>query len=88
VPDVERVEGDVEAAGRSYLEGLGLEAELVILRGSAREELTRYAETERIDLVVIASHGRSGLKRFALGSVAEHILRHSSTPVLLVPARD
>lgn len=40
------------------------------------------------DLVVMTSHGRSGVRRWLLGSVAEHLVRHGSAPVLLVPAAD
>lgn len=43
-----------------------------------------YVEDEPVDVVVMGTHGRSGIKRFFLGSVAERILRHSSVPVLTV----
>lgn len=40
------------------------------------------------DLIVMTSHGRSGVRRWLLGSVAEHLVRHGSAPVMLVPAAD
>jgi len=42
--------------------------------------------SERVDLVAMSTHGRTGLDRWALGSVAEKVVRHSKTPVLLIRA--
>jgi nucleotide-binding universal stress UspA family protein len=52
--------------------------------GYAAATLLDYERDTGIDLVVMCSHGRTGLARFALGSVAEHLLRHGTAPVLLV----
>jgi nucleotide-binding universal stress UspA family protein len=49
--------------------------------------ITDFIKESGVDLVVIASHGRSGIRRTFLGSVAEQVLRGSSKPVLVVPAR-
>jgi nucleotide-binding universal stress UspA family protein len=46
------------------------------------ETIVRYARTQHIDLVVMATHGRSGLKHFILGSVVEKVLRSAPCPVL------
>lgn len=56
--------------------------------GSPSRVLLELAESQNIDLVVMATHGRSGLDRFFLGSVAENVLRASQTPVLLISVRD
>lgn len=45
------------------------------------------AETDRVDLIVLGTHGRSGFERWVLGSVAERVLRTSKVPVLTVPPR-
>ncbi|GBD31051.1 hypothetical protein HRbin32_02168 [bacterium HR32] len=45
------------------------------------------AERYRADLIVMGTHGRTGLPRVLLGSVAETVLRRASVPVLVVPAR-
>jgi len=47
--------------------------------------ITEYAASHDVDLIVMATHGRSGLTRLVLGSVAEKVLRAASVPVLLVP---
>ncbi len=53
--------------------------------GVAYDAVVRSAETNECDLVVIGTHGRSGIKRFAMGGVAERVVRHSPRPVLTVP---
>jgi len=56
--------------------------------GYPSDEILRYAEEKKVDLIVVASHGRSGRKRSEMGSVAERVLRSAKTPVLLVPASE
>ena len=46
--------------------------------------ITEYATTHQVDLMVIATHGRTGFSHVVLGSVAEHIVRHSPVPVLTI----
>lgn len=48
-------------------------------------EILDYADTHDIDTIVVGTHGRSGLERWMLGSVAERLLRASDRPVLVVP---
>jgi nucleotide-binding universal stress UspA family protein len=55
--------------------------------GYPAEEILRYADENSIDLILMATHGRSGLKRWAIGSVADKVLHASKVPVWLVPAR-
>ena len=61
-----------------------IKVETVIVVGNPAEKIVDYAATGKISLIIMASHGRSGLSRWALGSVAEKVVRASSTPVLLV----
>lgn len=82
--------GSVEAAQR-YLEYLhtqnahaGVAIELLVREGPVAAAIIDAAGQERIELIVMATHGRSGLQRVVYGSVAEQVLRGSSTPVLLV----
>ena len=64
----------------------GLNVRADIVEGEAAEGIVEYAEKQGIDLVVMATHGRSGIGRWALGSVADRVIRHSYVPVLLVRA--
>ena len=54
---------------------------------SAADEITQAAKKADADLIVMSSHGRSGLGRWVLGSVAERVLLHAEIPILLVNAR-
>lgn len=56
----------------------------VILVGSPPDEIIRYAREHVIDLIVIATHGRTGLAHVVMGSIAEKVIRHSTVPVLAV----
>lgn len=91
---VEGVEAEAQAA-RDYLAGLalkfkdvGLEAESVVRSGSPGVEIIRYSEEEGIDLIAMSSHGRGGLGRAILGSVADHVMHHTSVPVLVLRYRE
>ena len=59
----------------------------VVSAPNVAEAIVRFAFNNDIDMIVMASHGRSGLGRWLLGSVAEKVLRSSEVPVLVVPVR-
>ena len=54
------------------------------VEGVPADEISKLTESENIDLIVMSSHGRSGLSRVLLGSVAEQVLRRAKCPVLIV----
>ncbi|MGI9429190.1 MAG: universal stress protein [Bythopirellula sp.] len=54
------------------------------LNGNPAEEILAFAEQENVDMIVIGSHGRTGLSRLLLGSIAEAVVRGSKCPVLTV----
>jgi nucleotide-binding universal stress UspA family protein len=56
--------------------------------GVAAEDIVRTAKEEEADLIVMATHGRTGFKRVLLGSVAEAVMRHSPCPVLTLKEAD
>lgn len=58
----------------------------VILEGFVPESILKIAETEAVDLIVMSTHGRSGLSRWVYGSVAAKVLQAASCPVFLVRA--
>lgn len=69
---------------RTRLEGALLSYE--VLEGKVADTLAHWAEKNGVDLIVIASHGRSGVSRWVMGSVADRILRSACVPVLMVRA--
>jgi universal stress protein A len=56
----------------------------LVLHGLPADEVIRAAESRAVELVVIATHGRTGLKHLFMGSTAERIIRHVHCPVLVV----
>lgn len=69
-----------EDAGRAA----GIEVEPVMLEGHPAEKIVEFAEQNGMDLIVMGTLGKTGLDRFLLGSVAENVIRHSKTPVLVI----
>ena len=87
---------ELEAAGRRYgkkhLDALvakarkaGVRARALLLEGVAHEAIVRAAR--RTDMIVMGTHGRTGLARVVLGSVANRVVSHAKTPVLTVHGR-
>ncbi len=90
---VERVAETVRRQSEEVQEKAGIEpggkavaahGELTV--GYPAEEIVRYADENDIDLILMATHGRSGISRWAIGSVADKVLRASKKPVWLVRA--
>lgn len=61
-----------------------LNAHVKAVIGEPVGEILRYAQEQKIDLVIMGTHGRTGIAHMILGSVAEHVVRKSSCPVLTV----
>jgi nucleotide-binding universal stress UspA family protein len=70
------------AAGRLREAGLTAESRMVL--GDPRAALLDTARSERSDLIIVGSHGRTGIKKLLLGSVASHVLTHAPCSVLVV----
>jgi nucleotide-binding universal stress UspA family protein len=66
---------------------VGVKVVTHLVQGVAHREIARLAKELSIDLVVMGTHGRSGVRRFFLGSVAERVVRTVPAPVIAVPAR-
>jgi nucleotide-binding universal stress UspA family protein len=62
----------------------GIQVETTIIPGSAGMSILDTAKEEKVDLIVMSSHGETGFKRLALGSVAQYVSRHSPVPVLVL----
>ncbi len=78
---------DIVANAKKELTTRGIEGDRVttaVLDGHPAEELGGYAESHGVDLIVIGSHGRKGLDRLLIGSVADKIIRGAKVPVLVI----
>jgi len=91
--EVQRLENEQVAAAEDYLKRLlgrlkydGVDLEYKVIWGRVVDNLVDFAEKSTVDLIVIATHGRSGVSRWAWGSVADRILRSACVPVLMVRA--
>ena len=90
-------QGSFETAdqdSRDYLERLasdlreqGIEASAATWVGGVAESIIDYAEINDVDLIAMCTHGRTGIARWTLGSVADRVLRAGDKPLLLVRAR-
>ena len=67
-----------------FFKGHTLKWELLVRTGQPTEEIATLIDEKKIDLVIAATHGRSGLKRFVIGSVTERLLHRLSCPLLVV----
>src|SRR3712207_2645384 len=65
------------------LRSRGLRAEATVRYGDVAEEILAEATARRADLIAMATHGRSGLRRALLGSVTERVVHHSPVPVVV-----
>ncbi|MDY6835665.1 MAG: universal stress protein [Chloroflexota bacterium] len=90
----DRIEKEKQEA-IAYLENVaqplrekGLSVESVALQGLPGDAIVAYAQENQIDVVAIATHGRSGLGRLVFGSVAEHVLKESGLPILLIKPKE
>jgi nucleotide-binding universal stress UspA family protein len=73
-----------EAQGKTGSQPLVVKGEVTV--GYPAEEILRYAAEKEADLILMATHGRSGVRRWVLGSVADKVLRSAALPVLLIRA--
>jgi len=93
--DEQRKEADerAERAAREYLDQVasrikldGVQVQKQFITGSPAESIAEYATKNDTDLIIISTHGRSGISRWVWGSVADRILRSACVPVLMVRA--
>ena len=71
---------------RRRLREAGLSADTRVVTGDPRAALVELARSERADLVVVGSHGRTGLAKLVMGSVSSHVVTHACCSVLVVKA--
>ena len=62
----------------------GLTVQTVVVSGRPAEEILDYANKNQVDLIIMSTHGRSGVSRWVVGSVTDKVVRHSVTPVLTI----
>jgi nucleotide-binding universal stress UspA family protein len=71
------------AENADKLKNAGLYVTTAIVDGKPADEIMEFADKNNVDLIVISTHGSSGIARWAFGSVADKVVRHSRVPVLI-----
>ncbi len=83
-------EQKAQAAAKDYLSKVadslkkdGAATQAVVIQGRPADTILEFADKNRVDLIIMSTHGRSGPSRWVFGSVADKIVRHSTAPVLI-----
>jgi nucleotide-binding universal stress UspA family protein len=88
---LQEMEDNRQAETQQYIQGIaaklqkeGVNVKPVMVSGYAADEILNYANNNKVDLIIMSTHGRSGISRFVMGSVTNKVLSHSLVPVLTV----
>ena len=84
---IQDLETEIMSSMHDYLEratAAGLEGEIAVVHGVPFHEIVEMAKIQQVDLIVMGTHGRTGLQHVLLGSVAEKVVRLAPCPVLVV----
>ena len=91
--DIKRINSDNKADAERYLSQVSSEAKYdgvkvrwEVISGKPAESIAEYATKNAVDLIIIATHGRSGVSRWVWGSVADRLLHSARAAVLMVRA--
>ena len=94
IPDDWLRENEAKAIGyvKSYLAKMadslkkdGITTEIIVVSGEPAEVILDYVKKKPVDLIVMSTHGRTGVTRWLLGGVADRVIRYSAVPVLVIP---
>lgn len=92
---VEELRERAELNSRRYIEGvakqlqeLGVNARPMVIGSRPATAILEVAEREHVDVIMLATHGRGGMERLVLGSVADRVVHHALCPVFLVPVHE
>ncbi len=87
-PDRTQVKRDWQTAMQAAADAFGRDVckqAVVVEAADVPRAIVEYAHAQKADYIAMATHGRTGLRRLLLGSVAEQVVRHAHVPVLLYP---
>jgi nucleotide-binding universal stress UspA family protein len=83
---------EIQKAAENYITGItiqyksetGVDVRSALAYGNAANEILEYVKNNHVDLIVMTTHGRSGISRWLFGNVADRVSHHSTVPVLIV----
>ena len=67
-----------------FKQNTGIDAQSVLAHGNAADEILKYSKKNQVDLIIMTTHGRSGISRWLFGNVADKVSHHSTVPVLII----
>ncbi len=79
--------GIIREIAKKHFPGMPVDTVVIKPKKATYQEIINFAKTHKVDLIVMSTHGRTGVKHFLLGSVAERVIRRSPCPVMVVPAK-
>ncbi len=85
---LKKVESEAEqemAACRKRVEAAGVAVDVLMVRGAPSHKIVETARDKQVDLIVMGTHGRTGLQHLLIGSVAERVVRLTPCPVMVTP---
>jgi len=92
--DLERTQKNIEeylddSFTEDYIKRIedGVRFEIITKSGREDDEILQFAKKEKVDIIVIGTHGRTGIEHVFFGSVAEKAIRHSPFPVFIIPCK-
>jgi len=77
-----RAETDLSAFAKAHFKDINVEIKVLV--GSPAQEILSFARKQKIDMIIMGTHGRENLERILVGSVAEKVLRNAECPVMTV----
>ena len=80
----QEAENYIKAATQKFLQLSGITAHFTLAYGNAADEILKYAQNNQVDLIIMTTHGRSGVSRWLFGNVADRVSHHSIVPVLII----
>jgi nucleotide-binding universal stress UspA family protein len=80
----QNAENYIKAATQKFVRLSGINAQSTLAYGNAADEILKYAQNNQVDLIIMTTHGRSGVSRWLFGNVADRVSHHSTVPVLII----
>ena len=80
----QEAENYIKTATQKFIQLSGMNAQSTLAYGNAADEILKYAQNNQVDLIIMTTHGRSGISRWLFGNVADRVSHHSTVPVLII----
>ena len=84
---VEKIKSELTTFKNTFFQAFQCDTQVIQAHGAVHSEIVSLAKEKDVAMIVLSSHGRTGLTRLLIGSVAEKVVREAGCPVLTVPVR-